>query len=81
LEVLVLTALRQHLQNRAERHDLMATPDAKHAATLSEALGGLLASKGDAALWPLIAEINLTKGSPRNTLAAEELATAFNIPP
>jgi hypothetical protein len=31
-EALVLTVLRRHLQNRADRHDLMATPDAKHAA-------------------------------------------------
>jgi site-specific DNA recombinase len=81
LEALVLTALRQHLQLRVDRHDLMTTPDAKDAASLSGALGGLLASKGDAALWPLIAEINLTKGTLRITLATEELAAALNIRP
>lgn len=81
LEELVLTALRQHLRRRAERHDLLTIPDAKDAVSLLDDLTCLSEAKGHTTLWPFIETIHLTEGSLRITLAADELARVLSIKP
>ena len=81
LEAMILTALRHHLRQRAERHDLLILPDAKDAASLSAGLSHLTEKTSDADLWPLIAEVRLATGNLQITLATSHLASALNVTP
>ena len=78
LEALVLTSLRQHLRERAERHDLLLLPDATAATQLSAALQ-TLAEGYDVAEWPLVKSVHIKPGSLRIELSGPALAQALNL--
>ena len=81
LEELVLRQVCHHLRVRAVRHDLLESPDATKALSLSEALETLAASSDPAALWPLVQKVTIAPGSLEIALDPEHLAARLAIDP
>ena len=79
LESLIATAVRQHLRQRAERHDLLNDPDARNATSLASSLNVINATQRDSVYWPLISDVHLAQGSLRINLAMPELARSLEI--
>lgn len=80
LEGLVATAVRDHLCQRAERHDLLTYPDATSSARLTFDIMRLAEGRSDA-LWPLIRAVHLTSGAIEVQLCAPGLAKALALDP
>lgn len=62
LEALVLSALREHLTERARRHDALLHPEAGSAAQIAARLQQLADCQSAGPLWALIARIDLAQG-------------------
>ena len=85
LEATVLNALRQHLLQRADRHDLLVNPDAQQAQRVSAALTSLAtatsAKTTEDNLWPLIAAVRLAAGALTIDIAPMALASRLGLDP